>query len=40
MVASTEFQAYDELGIWSRVLTEEEVKKLYNGGAGSQIPVN
>lgn len=39
MKASTEFQAYDELAVWSRALTEEEVLKLYNEGAGSQIPV-
>jgi hypothetical protein len=39
MVATTEFQAYDELAFWSRPLTEEEVQKLYNGGAGAQIPV-
>jgi hypothetical protein len=39
MVAKTEFQAYDEFAIWSRALTEEEVQKLYNGGAGAQIPV-
>jgi len=39
MQAGTEFQAYDELAIWSRALTEEEVGKLYNGGAGSQIPM-
>jgi hypothetical protein len=40
MVATTEFQAYDELAFWSRPLSEEEVQKLYNGGAGSPIPVN
>jgi hypothetical protein len=39
MKASSEFQCYDELAFWSRPLTEEEVQKLYNGGAGSQIPV-
>ena len=39
MSATTEFQAYDELAIWSRALTEEEVQKLYNGGAGSEIPL-
>ncbi len=38
--ASSEFQCYDELAFWSRPLTEEEVKKLYNGGAGSPIPVD
>jgi len=39
MAATTEFQAYDELAVWSRALTEEEVRKLYNNGAGSQLPV-
>lgn len=39
MSATTEFQAYDELAIWSRALSEGEVRKLYNGGAGSEIPV-
>ncbi len=39
MVASNEFQSYDELALWSRLLTEEEIGKLYNSGAGSQIPV-
>ena len=28
----------DEVGIWSRVLTQEEVTTLYNGGAGIQYP--
>lgn len=40
MRASAEFQCYDELAFWSRPLTEEEVRKLYNGGAGSQIPAD
>jgi len=40
MEASTEFHAYDELAIWSRLLTEEEVHKLYNNGGGSEIPAN
>ena len=31
------FQIYDELAIWSRPLSEEEVKKLYNNGYGSEI---
>jgi len=39
MAATAEFQAYDELAIWSRALTGEEVGKLYNGGAGSEIPL-
>ncbi len=39
MATSTEFQAYDELAIWSRALTEAEVRKLYNSGAGSQLTV-
>ena len=39
MVASVEFQCYDELAIWSRPLTVEEVRKLYNGGAGARIPM-
>jgi len=38
--ASSEFQCYDELAFWSKALTEEEVKKLYNGGAGSSIPTD
>ena len=32
-----DFQIYDELAIWSRPLSEEEVKKLYNNGHGSEI---
>jgi hypothetical protein len=40
MAASAEFQCYDELAIWSRPLTQEEVRKLYNGGAGARIPTN
>jgi len=32
-----DFQIYDELAIWSRTLSEEEVKKLYNNGHGSEI---
>jgi len=40
LIASSEFQCYDELAIWSRPITEEEVKKLYNSGAGSEIPVD
>ena len=32
-----DFQVYDELAIWSRALSEEEVTKLYNGGAGAEI---
>jgi HEAT repeat protein len=36
-----EFQAYDELAIWSRALSEPEVRALYNGGAGVElIPAN
>jgi len=38
MKASAEFQCYDELAFWARVLTEEEVKKLYNRGAGAPFP--
>ena len=40
MKTGAEFQCYDELAFWSRPLTEEEVKKLFNGGAGSPIPVD
>ena len=29
MNASSEFQCYDELAFWSRPLTEEEVKNLF-----------
>ena len=32
-----DFQVYDELAIWSRPLSEGEVKKLYNNGHGSEI---
>jgi len=32
-----DFQVYDELAIWSRTLSEEEIKKLYNNGHGSEI---
>ena len=28
----------DELGIWSRVLTADEVTELWNGGAGITYP--
>lgn len=30
--------AIDEVGIWSRALTSDEVSLLYNGGAGNQYP--
>jgi hypothetical protein len=33
------FPARDELGFWSLLLIDEELEKLYNGGAGSQILV-
>ena len=32
-----DFQVYDELAIWSRPLSEEEIKKLYNNGHGSEV---
>ncbi len=32
-----DFHVFDELAIWSRLLTDEEVKKLYNGGTGAEI---
>jgi HEAT repeat protein len=32
-----EFQAYDELAIWGRALSEAEVRDLYNGGAGVEL---
>jgi HEAT repeat protein len=35
--ADFDFQIFDELAIWSRPLTGEEVGKLYNGGAGAEI---
>ncbi|MBO94431.1 MAG: hypothetical protein CMI32_05975, partial [Opitutales bacterium] len=31
--------AYDELAIWSRALTPEEVALIYNNGHGSRIPL-
>lgn len=34
-----DFSVYDELAIWSRPVTDAEVAKLYNGGAGSEIIV-
>ncbi|MBL7132954.1 MAG: HEAT repeat domain-containing protein [Phycisphaerae bacterium] len=34
-----DFCAYDELAIWSRPLSDADVKKLYNGGDGSEIIV-
>ncbi len=40
LVSASEFQCYDELAIWSRPLTEQEVQKLYNGGAGARIPID
>ena len=30
--------AYDELAIWSRALTADEIARLYNGGRGVRIP--
>lgn len=36
---STEFNGdMDEIGIWSRVLSQEEIDELYNGGDGLQYP--
>jgi len=32
-----DFHIFDELAIWSRPLSEGEIKKLYNGGAGAEI---
>jgi len=34
-----DFSVYDELAIWSRPITDGEVKKLYNGGSGAEIIV-
>jgi len=35
-----QYQAFDELAIWSRPLTAREVKALYNNGYGAQIELN
>ncbi len=32
-----DYSIYDELAIWSRPITDAEVAKLYNGGAGAEI---
>jgi len=32
-----DFHIFDELAIWSRPLSETEIEKLYNGGAGAEI---
>ncbi len=34
-----DFSVYDELAIWSRPLSDADVEKLYNGGAGAEIIV-
>lgn len=35
-----QFQAFDELAIWSRPLTARQVKALYNNGYGAQIKLD
>jgi hypothetical protein len=30
-------EGFDEVGIWSRALTEAEARQLYNSGAGVQL---
>jgi hypothetical protein len=32
------WDTFDELAIWSRLLSEEEIKVLYNNGHGVEIP--
>ena len=33
------WNTFDELAIWDRALTEEEIKAIYNNGNGADIPV-
>jgi len=39
MRGPNETQAVDEVVIWDRALTDEEIKTLYNSGRGVRIPI-